>query len=411
MFDLDKALAEWKKSLRKHESFEDGTVMELESHLLDEFDKQKQNGLADEDAFSEAVKKIGRPEDVGGEYFKDSKRSRWAIPSWQKPRFSPGLLPNYLKMAWRRIVRQKGYSLINIFGLAVGLACCLLIAGYVGHEFCFEQTHPKRDRIFRVWGGGKVGGDIVNYAGIGGPLGPAAAAAIPEIETAVRLRNYDYFFSQVGASRFTEERIFFVDPGLFSMFHCQLVRGDPQRALTAPNLVVIDEPTARRYFGDQDPLGRTIRLSLDQEVDLQVSGVFRRLPSNTIVRSSLFASISTLERQASKEFSEWSGYGAFHTFLLLRPQANAQAVQAKFNALDKQHGGDGSSFHLQPLSRTHFDTLNICNDLDIAGNRQQVAVFAIIAGLILLVAAINFINLSTARAAARANPVDSLRYE
>jgi putative ABC transport system permease protein len=313
---------------------------------------------------------------------------------------------NYLKVAWRNIVRQKSYSFISIFGLAVGMASCLLIAGYVVHELSFEQPHPKHDRIFRIWGQSQVGGESVNFAGVGGPLGPAAAAAIPEIEAVVRLSSYNNFSSLVGTTYFKEERIFFADPGLFAMFHCQLVRGDPRRALVAPNTVVLDEPTAQRYFGKQDPLGRVIQIRLNKEVELKVSGVFRRLPSNTILRSSLFASISTLERLAPEEYSKWSGFGMFYTFLLLQPQGDMRAVQAKVNALAKQHlgeGNKGTSFHLQPLARMHLDArpLQMSNDLDNSGNRQQVNIFVIIAILILFIAAINFINLSTARASGR----------
>ena len=320
------------------------------------------------------------------------------------------MLKNYLKIAWRNIVRQKSYSFISIFGLAVGMASCLLIAGYVVHELSFEQPHPKHDRIFRIWGQSQVGGDSINFAGVGGPLGPAAAAAIPEIEAVVRLSSYINFSSLVGTTYFKEERIFFADSGLFAMFHCQLVRGDPRRALVAPNTVVLDEPTARRYFGEHDPLGQTIRVRLDKEVELQVSGVFRHLPSNTVLRSSLFASISTLERLAPEEFSKWSGFGKFYTFLLLRSQGDMRAVQAKVNALTKQHlgeGNKGTSFHLQPLSRIHLDArpLQMSNDFDNSGNRQQVTIFAIIAALILLIGAINFINLSTARASGRRKEV------
>ena len=143
---------------------------------------------------------------------------------------------------------------------------------------------------------------------------------------------------------------------------------------------------------------------------MKVSGVFRRLPSNTVLRSSLFASISTLERLTPGEFSKWSGFGTFYTFLLLRPQGDMRTVQAKVDALAERHlneGNKGTSFHLQPLSMIHLDArpLQMSNDLDNSGNRQQVTIFAIIAALILLIAAINFINLSTARASGRRKEV------
>ncbi len=183
MFDLKKTLSEWKRSLRKYESFEEGTIMELESHLLEEFDKQKRNGLADEEAFSKAAAAVGRPEEVGGEYFKDGRRSRLTSPSWEKSRFSAGLLLNYLKVALRTFRRQAAYSLINIFGLAIGMACSLLIMLWVRDELNFDKFHKNGRDIYRVVTIGKNGNNFSSPA----PFAPAVTAEDTEVVSAVRI--------------------------------------------------------------------------------------------------------------------------------------------------------------------------------------------------------------------------------
>ena len=150
MFDLDRAIKAWRKSLSKNESLEDGYMEELESHLRDKIEHLAGSGLSMEQSFEEAVEKIGDRDHIGGEYFKADTRKRSGQPPWKKGRFIPALFSNYLKTAFRKIRRQKVFSLINIAGLAVGLACCAVIILYVTNELTYDQFHPDAGRIFRI---------------------------------------------------------------------------------------------------------------------------------------------------------------------------------------------------------------------------------------------------------------------
>lgn len=148
MFDLEKEIKKWRNSLRKHEALEDGYVSELESHLRDEIENLIKQNQSEEEAFSKAVKTFGKIQPIGGEYFKTDTRKRTGRPPWQSPYWMPDLLWNYFKIALRRIRRQKGYSFINIAGLSIGLACCMLIFFWVQHELSFDRFHENTNFIF-----------------------------------------------------------------------------------------------------------------------------------------------------------------------------------------------------------------------------------------------------------------------
>jgi len=415
MFDLKKALSEWKRSLRKYESFEDGAIAELESHLLDEFDKQRRNGLAEEEAFSAAIKKIGRPEEVGTEYFKENRRSVLAVPSWNRSRFSPGLFLNYLKVSCRKLVRQKGYSLINIAGLAVGMAACLLIMLFVRDELSYDNYNQKADRIFRMTAYLRFGGLDGNIGSVPAPLAAAMQQEFPEVESATRFRERGNFIVRHGDRSYTESRLVFADASIFRVFTLPLRRGDPRTALAEPRTIALSETAARKYFGAADPVGQS--LCLDNREDYRVSGVYRDIPANSHFHFDLIASLESLEESRQLR---WDGNN-FFTYLLLRPGSDPAALQAKFPAFIRKHLGPwiqqaiGRSidemfasgvrleYHLQPLRDIHLRS-HLQTEYNLAGNGdiQVVYIFSAIALLILAIAAVNFINLATARSAGRA---------
>ena len=260
MFDLNKALSEWKRSLRKLESFEDGTIAELESHLLDEFDKLKATGLTNEEAFARAAATVGRPEDVGGEYFKESRRSLLASPSWKKSRFAPGLFLNYLKVSLRKTRRQKWYSFITIFGLAVGMACCMLIFLYISNELSFDRYHKDYKRIFRVGLEIKSSTGSSRYAINVPPLAPSLMKNFPDVEKAARIFFLDDGRRMVkkGEEIFYEEGFVYVDPEIFSILSYTFIEGNPNNALKSPQTVVIPQRLAEKYFPHRHALGKTL---------------------------------------------------------------------------------------------------------------------------------------------------------
>jgi putative ABC transport system permease protein len=320
------------------------------------------------------------------------------------------MFKNYLKLAYRNVLRHKRYALLNIVGLAVGLAACLLMAGYVIHEMSFENMYPQRDRIFRVNGRIPMGGRVLINAVVCAPLGPAARESIPEVEERVRILRRRYIPVSVRDRDFREAKMFFAGQEMLDVFSLPFERGDPGTALESPFTVVIDEDLARKYFGDTDPMGKTLRLSLGETYDFQVTGVMREMPSNTVLNVPMIASFATLQQTHGERMTKWEGWGSITTFVRLGKGADPKAVGEKITALALSHLSDkeqDASYYLQPLGRIYLEneTLSMNNDLDNSGSFTRIYVFSAIALLILIIAAINFINLSTAKIAGRMKEV------
>jgi putative ABC transport system permease protein len=399
MFDLKKALSDWKRSLRKLESFEDGTVMELESHLLDEFDKLKASGLADEEAFARAAAAVGRPEAVGGEYFKESRRSLLASPSWQRSRFYSGLPFNYLKVALRTFRRNMGYSLINILGLAIGMACSLLIVLWVLDESTFDTFHKNGKDIYRVIATGKFGNHFSSPA----PLAPAVLAGIPEVAAAVRVHDMPRVTFQYEKRVFYEENGITADASLFKIFSFPLLQGDVDSALAAPDAIILSSSMARKYFENEDPVGKT--LLAEGQIPLTVAGVMADVPRQSHIHFDYvvpfkFAEVTDLWGMGWGDFN-------FKTYIQARPQRDEAALAGKLNEVAFAHLGPDfrkqSAFSIQRLSDIY---LNPIGPFDIPlGDRIRVFLFSLVALFIVLIAGVNFINLSTARAEKRAKEI------
>jgi putative ABC transport system permease protein len=318
---------------------------------------------------------------------------------------------NHLKTAARSLRRNRLFSLLNIVGLAVGLASCLLMAGYVVHELSYDRMHVHRDRIWRVDGRVPFDKQVFLNAVVGAPLGPAAKETIPEIEECVRIRRLFQVSIRAGLKDFQERLILLAEPRIFDVFTIPLLRGDPRTALADPFTVVIDEAFARRCFGAEDPMGRTLRFGLNDAYDFRITGVMKNMPSNSVISRSVIGSYASMQRISPQETSKWDAWGATTTFVLLRPGARAESVGEKITALAKSHlspeEGKGVSYFLQPLGRIYLDAgrLGMNNELAGAANPSQIAIFIIVALLILLIAVINFVNLSTAKVARRMKEV------
>jgi len=323
---------------------------------------------------------------------------------------SASMFKNYLKLAYRNILRHKRYAVLNILGLAVGLAACLLMAGYVIHEMSFETMYPDKDRIFRINGRVPMGGRVYLNAVVAAPFGPAAREALPEIEETVRILRRRNVPVRVGDQNFREPKAYFASQEMLEVFSIVLKRGDRSTALEAPYTVVIDETLARKYFGDMDPLGKTLQLSLDKTYDFQVTGVMPDLPSNTVLRVPMLASFASLTQTYGERLTHWESWGNITTFVRLSQGADPEAADQKVTTLARSHldqKEQEASYFLQPLRRIYLEnkTLSMNNDLENSGSRTRIYVFSVIALLILIVAAINFITLSTAKIAGRMKEV------
>jgi putative ABC transport system permease protein len=415
VFDLEKAIKKWRKTLRKNEALEDGYIIELESHLRDEIDRQINFGKNREEAFEAAVKCLGQIDNIGAEYFKTDTRQFSRRPPWEHSRWMPGLVWNYFKVAFRKIKRQKGYSFINIAGLAIGMACCILILLWIQDELSFDRHHEKAKQIYRV---GTQFGPSVDSRGAftAPPMAEALVNEFPEVLQAVRLDLWDEDINLLVShdeKHFMEKGIIWADSSIFDVFTIPFVIGNPKTALTQPGTVVITEDTAQKYFGDEIPLGKTIKIESDE---YQITGVVENCPSNSHFQFNIIASL--ISEELSRD-PEWDGH-CYFTYIVLPDRYPPSQLEDKFPDFIKRHYGpefqeemgisleeyyDGETryygYWLQPLLDIHLNA-----DIGNAkGDMTYVYVFSSIALFTLLIACINFMNLSTARSANRSKEV------
>jgi putative ABC transport system permease protein len=328
------------------------------------------------------------------------------------------MLKNYLVIALRNLRRRPGYAAINVAGLAVGMACCLLIGLYARDELSFDRFHEGADRIATVgFGFGSSG------PGGGGPslttpypLAPTLEAELPEVESAVRTRGpWEHPVARAAQGREderrSERRVLYTDPAFFEVFDgFRLLRGDPATALDGPGAAVITEETARLFFGDEDPLGQTLHFEVfGAPSAVTVGGVAEAPPPNSTVQFDLVAPMMLFPPILRVE-DEWGAF-MFKTYLRLRADAgnDAAALTAKVQAAVAKHAEDTfdgeqvENFFAVPLTSVYLSDLHRAEG--IAGQRRYLALFGAVALFVLLLAVINYVNLVTAQSTRRAREV------
>jgi putative ABC transport system permease protein len=316
------------------------------------------------------------------------------------------VLKNYFKVGLRNLTRQKSYVIINVLGLAIGLAGCLLIIGFVNNELTFENMHKNRDNIYRIDGVYQFRGSSVSMASIQPAVGPAVREAFPEVENMVRIRRLWDIKAEFGHDVSTVvKNTFAAEPTLFEIFNLPLEKGDPATALNAPYTAVISKALADTYYPGENPLGQTIRLM--DKYDCEITGVLAKIPVNTQLGGNIFVSYATLDK-VGEDVSSWTNIFKDYTYVLLNAAASPKAVEEKIPALlEKNMGAEAASqfqLQLQALKDIYLHS-NLSYELFPQGDLSVIYIFSFIAVLLLVIASINFINLTTARTGHRMREV------
>jgi putative ABC transport system permease protein len=309
---------------------------------------------------------------------------------------------NYLKIAIRNLFRQKTYSFINLVGLAIGMASCILILLWVQDELSYDRFHQLAERLYRVTDHEKyTTGEEVNFAMNPADLAPTLFADYPEIKKVARLRRVGSTVVQYDEKSFGEENLVCVDPVFLEMFTIPFVKGDANHALSGPSSIIISQKMAQKYFENENPIGKTIRV--DNRLDFQVTAVMKEIPSNSHLKIDFLTPFQTL-KEFGYQIEGWDNW-AFTTYVLLDENIDYHQVAQKIASTCQRYQKKSmATLSLQPVPDIHLRSGTMWG-IGGTGDIKYVYIFTIIAGFILLLACINFMNLATARAGNRAKEV------
>ncbi len=332
------------------------------------------------------------------------------------------MITSYLRIAFRNIFKRKGYSALNIAGLTIGMSCCLLIFHYVSYEKSYDKFEPEAKQIVRVRLDSYQKGVLAYKSATSYPtIGPAMKKDFPEVQNFCRLIDDNLLLSnEVQNKKFTENKGYYADPSTIDLFGLHFIKGSPSTALDAPDKIILSQSTAKKYFGNEDALGKIlVNRSGDRVQPFEVTGVYKDYPFNSHLVMNYLVSYATLGKEmrlqgdsSNASETQWGWYD-FYVYIQLKPGINYQQLEAKMPAFADKYMNNNdwakannyrTEFHLIPLSDIHLYS-NANQEAEVNGNGQAVSFLFLIALFIICIAWINYINLATARSVERAKEV------
>ena len=318
---------------------------------------------------------------------------------------------NHIKTTLRNVKKQKSFAVINILGLALGISAALLIITWVRAELSYDRFHAAADRIYRITQKFEYDREVLHQTQTPGILAKTLREQCPEIESVARVKDFtEGTLIRAGETRIFETRHGYADEGFFTVFSFRLRKGDPETALSSPYTAVISESAARKYFGSQDPVGRILNVF---EEDFRITGVYEDMPDNSHFHLDVLCSVASFPRYNAPYW----GINAFKTYILFKKGASVEAFQEKLRGIIKRNmfgseeeynritaKGNSTTMPLQKLTDIHL-TSNLLWEFEPNSNGRYVGYLSFIAALILVIAVVNYVNLSTARSAGRAKEV------
>ncbi|MEO6819776.1 MAG: ABC transporter permease, partial [Ginsengibacter sp.] len=328
------------------------------------------------------------------------------------------MLKNYFKIAFRSLIKNKSFSFINIAGLSIGISVCFIIMLFVQDELSFDRFNENADRIVRVVFKADINGGKIFESNVMPPVAGVMKNDFPEVQDATRLQAEGAVKVTYKDKVFKDDEMAIVDPNFFTIFTLPLVEGDAKNALSQPHTMVITKELANKYFGNENALGKTLFLNDNKDISYKVTGIIEKVPANSHFHFDMFVSMLSMDNSKSDSWME----SGFFTYLLLKDGSDYKKLEAKMPGMvtkymgpqiQKSMGislqqfitkGNKLGFALQPLTSIHLQSHSNF-ELSPNGNTTTVYVFALIALFMLIIACINFINLSTAIASKRAKEV------